>query len=132
MRATTTSCGWASAFRCRVLGECLYSYRINSEALTRQDPILRQKMLREASIKIFERRGLSYTEAQLPPISDPDRVTNRDRDNNIVSHFIASTVDLRQAGRWRDAARAAMTCFALHPFDPYYYKPWSSRPLPLA
>ena len=57
----------------KVLGECLYSYRINSEALTRQDPILRQKMLREASIKIFKRRGLSYTEAQLPRISDPDR-----------------------------------------------------------
>lgn len=110
-------------FPVQVLGECLYSYRINSEALTRQDPILRQQMLRKASIKIFERRGLPYTEMQLPPISDPTRVTNRDRDNNIVSHFIASTLDLRQTGRRRDAVRAAKTCLELHPLDPYYYKP---------
>ena len=38
-------------FPMKVVGECLYSYRVNIEALTRRDPILRQKMLRDASTK---------------------------------------------------------------------------------
>jgi glycosyltransferase involved in cell wall biosynthesis len=110
-------------FPMMVVGECLYAYRVNREGLTKRDPIARQKLLRDASRKMFERRGLPYDESQLPKVSDPDRITNRDLDDDLVSHFMASTVDLRRAGRWRAAARAAATCIALHPRDPYYYRP---------
>lgn len=110
-------------FPVRVLGECLYSYRINDEALTKSDPRLRQKLLRDAARKVFERRGLRYDESQVPQISDGQRITNRDMDNNLVSHFISSVVDQRRAGDWGAAANAAVKCLTLHPLDPYYYKP---------
>jgi glycosyltransferase involved in cell wall biosynthesis len=118
-------------FPMRVLGECLYSYRINWEALTKQDPILRQRLLRDAVIKVFERRGLPCDESQLPELLDPHRMKNRHQDNDIVSHFMTSTADLRHAGKWGAAVHVAVTCLALHPLDPYYYKPVAYAVAPL-
>ena len=48
---------------------------------------------------------------------------NRQLDNDLVSHFMASMVDLRRAGQRRTALNAAFECLRLHPTDPYYYKP---------
>lgn len=118
-------------FPMRVLGECLYSYRINFEALTKGDPLLRQQLQREATRRVFERRGLTYDDSQLPEVSDPRRIKNTDLDNNIVSHFMLSTLDLRRAGKWGDAAHAAVTCLSLHPLDPHYFKPIVYTVLPL-
>lgn len=114
-----------------VLGECLYSYRINVETLTKSDPLVRQRLQREATRKVFERRGLAYDDTQLPEVSDPRRIKNKDLDNDIVAHFMVSTLDLRRAGRWGAAAHAASTCLALHPLDPYYFKPVVYTILPL-
>jgi hypothetical protein len=80
-------------------------------------------MLRDALRKIFDRRELPYDESWLPGVADPQRIKNRERDNNIVSHFMASTVDQRHAGNWGEALHAAVSCLTLHPLDPYYYKP---------
>jgi len=118
-------------FPMRVLGECLYSYRVNFQALTKSDPGLRQQLQREATKKVFERRGMPWDESQLPEISEPSRVKNRDLDNDIVAHFMVSTLDLRHAGKWGTAAHAALRCLALHPADPYYYKPFLYAVLPL-
>jgi glycosyltransferase involved in cell wall biosynthesis len=110
-------------FPMQVLGECLYSYRVNWEAVTKQNPMLRQQKLHDAVVKVFERRGLSYDESQLPELLDPHRIKNKHLDNDIVSHFMASTVDLRHAGNWGMAVNTAVRCLRLHPLDPYYYKP---------
>jgi glycosyltransferase involved in cell wall biosynthesis len=110
-------------FPVRVLGECLYSYRINWDALTKRNPMERQRMLRDAAVKVFERRGLPLDESQLPKLPNPHRITNKDLDNDIVSHFMISTADLRRAGNWGAALRTAVRCLVLHPLDPYYYKP---------
>lgn len=106
-----------------VLGECLYSYRIHWNTVTKRDPYMRYQMTRNAMQKVFERRGLVYVNSKFSEASHPGRAKNRDVDNDIVSHFMVSTVDLRHAGKWRAAAYTAVTCLMLHPLDPYYYKP---------
>jgi len=118
-------------FPMMVLGECLYSYRINWEALTKRNPMERQQLLREAALKVFERRGLPYDESQLPEVLDPRRIKNRHLDNDVVSHFMASTVEQRHAGSWGAAMQTAVRCLALHPLDPYYYKPIAYAAAPL-
>ena len=106
-----------------VLGETLYSYRVNSEALTKGNPIRRQQLQRKATKKVFERRGMRYDESDLPRVSNRRQIRNRDLDNNLVSHFMVSTVDQRHRGNWLAAIHDAARCAALHPLDPYYYKP---------
>jgi glycosyltransferase involved in cell wall biosynthesis len=106
-----------------VLGECLYAYRIHWNTVTKRNPTVRQQMLRNAIKKVLERRGLPYDDSKLPEVPCPDRIKNRHLDNDIVSHFMVSTIDLRHAGKWRTAAYAAVNCLMLHPLDPYYYKP---------
>ena len=114
-----------------VLGECLYSYRIHQETLTKKDPRLRQEMLHHAMRKTFRRRGMSLDESTLPRVSDPDQITNRERDNDMVAHFVQSTVDLRRKGDWAGATKVALACLGLHPADPYYYKPLAFSLAPL-
>lgn len=118
-------------FPMRVLGECLYSYRVNSEALTKGNPIRRQELQRDATRKVFERRRLRYDESELPRVSNPRRIRNRDLDNNLVSHFMVSVVDQRHGDNWRAALSDAVRCAALHPLDPYYYKPAAYALAPL-
>jgi glycosyltransferase involved in cell wall biosynthesis len=110
-------------FDMRVIGECLYSYRIHWNTVTKRDPSKRNRMLRNAVEKAFARRGLTCDESRLPQLSPPNGKKNRNMDNDIVSHFMASIVDLRRARRWSNALRAALRCAVLHPLDPYYYKP---------
>jgi len=119
-------------FPMMVLGECLYSYRVHWNTVTKRDPTVRQQMLRKAKEKVLERRGLPRDESLLPEVSQPGRIKNKHRDNDVVSHFMASVVDLRHAGKWRAAAHAAATCLLLHPLDPYYYKPTPYVIAPLA
>ena len=107
----------------QVLGECLYSYRIHWNTVTKRDPTARYRMLRNAVRKIYERRGLPYDDSKLPEVPHLSRIKNRELDNDIVSHFMVSMVDLRHAGKWRLAARGPQRCLMLHPLDPYYYKP---------
>lgn len=119
-------------FPMRVLGECLYSYRIHWNTVTRRDPTVRQQMLRNATRKVFERRGVPYDDSKSPGVSRRNRIKNSELDNDIVSHFMASIVELRHAGEWRTAVYAATTCLALHPLDLYYHKPALYTVAPLA
>lgn len=119
-------------FPMQVLGECLYSYRIHWNTVTKRDPTVRRQLVHNAKKKVFERRGLPYDDSTLPKVAYPDRIKNRHRDNDIVSHFMDSMVDLRHAGKWRTAAYAAVNCLMLHPLDPYYYKPALYAVAPLA
>jgi hypothetical protein len=118
-------------FPMRVIGECLYSYRIHWNTVTRRSPATRQEMLRSATQKIYARRALPCDDARLPEVTPRSRVRNKHLDNDIVSHFMVSMVDLRHAGGWREAAQAAAACVSLHPCDPYYYKPAAYAVLPL-
>lgn len=116
----------------RVLGACLYSYRIHWNTVTRRDPNARRRLAHTAKRRIYERRGLPYDDSTLGEILPQVRPKNRELDNDIVSHFMESVVDLRRASQWKNAASAAITCFMLHPTDLYYYKPLVYVVAPLA
>ncbi len=119
-------------FDMMVVGECLYAYRIHLATVTKSDPTRRCRLLRAAVDKTLRRRGLPYTEADLPAIPAPGSITNRQRDNELASHFMVSVVDQRHAGARLAALRTALICAALHPGDPYYYKPLAYCLAPLA
>jgi glycosyltransferase involved in cell wall biosynthesis len=110
-------------FSMRVVGGCLYSYRVHWNSITRRDPSQRCLKVRECAARILQRREIAFSPSMLPAVPQPGRASNRDRDNDLVSHFMESLVDLRHAGRRVEALRTAAQCIALHPLDPYYYKP---------
>lgn len=104
-----------------VLGECLYSYRIHWNTVTKRDPSARMRLFDAAVRKVRRRRGLPIR-GEAPALGS-GRLRHRQVDNDLVSHFMASMVDLRTAGHRWTALRAALGCARLHPADPYYYKP---------
>ena len=106
-----------------VVGQCLYSYRIHLATVTKSDPTRRCRLLRAAVEKVYRRRALPYTESDLPPVPVQGKITNRQRDNDLVSHFMVSVVDLLHARERWQALKAALTCLRMHAVDPYYYKP---------
>jgi glycosyltransferase involved in cell wall biosynthesis len=114
-----------------VLGECLYSYRVHWNTVTKRDPTRRCRMLRLAMERTFERRRLPIDLDMLPPTPEPSRIPNRQRDNDLVSHFMVSVLDQRHGGNWKTALATALACLALHPADPYYYKPLAYALAPL-
>lgn len=116
----------------QVIGECLYSYRIHWNTVTKRNPMVRQQLMHIATRKVFERRGLSCDNSKFPEVLPKSRIENRHRDNEVVSHFMDSAVDLRHEGKWGAAVYAALNCLMLHPSDPYYYKPAFYAVAPLA
>ncbi|MEO6434596.1 MAG: glycosyltransferase family 2 protein [Tepidisphaeraceae bacterium] len=115
-----------------VLGECLYSYRAHSGSATRKDPKTRLHYVKEVHRRAGLRRGVP--EEQLPqwdrtPI--PGKWKNRDYDNNLAARFVESVLCLRRAGRRMEAAMTGLKSAAIHPLDPYYYKPLAYSLLPL-
>lgn len=103
-----------------VLGECLYSYRIHGESITKKDPGRRTKLVWQLRRQACARRGVSFDEAF--PDEGETVENSRVRDNGIASHFMESVVDLRGAGRWMEAIRAGMDCARLCPTELHYYK----------
>jgi glycosyltransferase involved in cell wall biosynthesis len=101
-----------------VLGECLYSYRIHSSSITRQNPALREQLVQRVIDSARRRRGLTASPVTAPPA----RRRRRDLDNNLAAHFIDSVHDLRGAGRRAAAVRVGWRCVRLQPSDPHYYK----------
>ena len=101
----------------RVLGECLYSYRIHPDSQTKKDPAEREKHVLRVIANARERRGLP------PQPASKSRWSNRFADNNLAGHFVESVRSLRSAGEWRQAMQTAMACWRLHPLDPDYLRP---------
>jgi len=115
-----------------VVGQCLYAYRVHLATVTKSDPTRRCRMLRMAVEKAFRRRARPYRDADLPRIPVAGKITHRERDNDLVSHFMLSVVDLMHANaRWA-AFKTALVCARMHPADPYYYKPLIYCVAPLA
>lgn len=103
-----------------VLGECLYSYRVNWDSVTRRNSDVRDGYVKRVLAKARERRGLADEPAAVP--DGGDRHGNARRDNNMAAHFMESVLDQRRAGMRCSAVRTALDCAKLHPLDPHYYK----------
>jgi glycosyltransferase involved in cell wall biosynthesis len=116
-----------------VLGECLYSYRIHGGGVTKKDPGVRLKFLKEIRRRAMVRRGVADAEAELEKIAwfRPRRWSNRDYDNNLAARFVESVLCLRRAGRLREAALTGLAGAKQQPLDPYYYKALVFSVLPL-
>ena len=102
-----------------VLGECLYSYRILSNSLTRRAPLWRKQLEIDAFRRACERRGLHDE-----PVGETSDRKSRNSmvDNNIAAHFMKSVLDLRRSGRRWAALTVGWRCACLHPADFHYYK----------
>lgn len=107
----------------RSISACMYSYRIHTDSITKRDPTARCLAVRECTHRTLLRRGIAVTADKLPAVPSAKRISNKDRDNDLVSHFMECMVDLKQAKRPLEAFRAALTCAGLHWHDAYYYKP---------
>lgn len=104
-----------------VVGDCLYSYRIHWESVTRRDPGRRDSMLQEAKRRMRERRGLA------PDSQDLDSAQAvrgaHFADNNIHSHFMDSVAEQIASRARFGALKTAIACWRLQPSEPQYAKP---------
>lgn len=112
-----------------VIGECLYSYRIRWDSLTKGDPDKRVQYIKQVLRNACERRGLDFETHFRDRVQWPAR--NSAQENGLASAFIESVVDLRTAGRWWEAVRTGVACATLHPGDLKYYKPLIYTFLPI-
>jgi glycosyltransferase involved in cell wall biosynthesis len=114
-----------------VMGELLYSYRVDTAGLTRKDPAERLKHVRNVQRLARVRRGLPLEPLDENPRFRPGhKPRNKDRDNNLANRFVDSVVSLRLAGRRGAALATGLRGAWLHPLDPYYYKALAAAMVP--
>jgi glycosyltransferase involved in cell wall biosynthesis len=105
-----------------VVGECLYSYRILPNSLTRRDPAWRQQFVEIALRRACERRGLSYDAVFPVRAGTGPRRRGGFRNNNLAAHFIHSVIYQRQR-RWPlGAVKTGLVCARLSPLELHSYK----------
>jgi glycosyltransferase involved in cell wall biosynthesis len=108
-----------------VLGECLYSYRINPSSNTRSDAKRKAEKVQAVLKKTYARRGQSYLPEHKRAVSENEQLYG------VVPHFMESVLDLRRTGRFFAAFKTAFSCIKLHPSSVRYYKPLIYVLLPL-
>jgi glycosyltransferase involved in cell wall biosynthesis len=114
-----------------LLGECLYTYRINYGSLTRRDRDFTLKYINIVKQKTYQRRNPGAEEFGMPVQKKPGFFKHRDFDTQIVVHCMDSVLQLRRIGKFIEALKVATVCLRIHPFDWYYYKPLFYSVLPL-
>jgi glycosyltransferase involved in cell wall biosynthesis len=102
------------------VGECLYSYRIHLESITKSNPDLREKLVHEVLRRACARRGIDYASRFGHEFGR--KRSNRDFDNNLAAHFMDSACDLRRNGNFFASVQTGLNCVWLHPFDFHYHK----------
>jgi glycosyltransferase involved in cell wall biosynthesis len=112
-----------------VLGECLYSYRVHSESVTKRDPQRREQMVREVLRRACVRRGIDC--AARFPTNGSGVDASLIADNNVAANFIESAVDQARAGRRLAAMRTGIDCMRLMPSVGHYHKAWVLALTPL-
>ena len=115
-----------------VLGDCLYSYRINPHSVTHRDPTLKKQMVQKVIRRACERRKLDPNERLPAEPAAPERYRHREQNNGIVAHFMESVIDLRNVNQIRQALKTAISCLRMYPYDHCYYKPLAYFIVPLS
>jgi glycosyltransferase involved in cell wall biosynthesis len=107
-----------------VVGEVLLAYRVHRGSITARSRDGRASSLVRVLEKAHARRGLP------PPQVVP---AAGDRERDLATIFIESTLALRDAGRRAAALRTALTCLGMEPTDPHHMKAlvYSVAPAPL-
>jgi glycosyltransferase involved in cell wall biosynthesis len=109
-------------FSIMLLGECLYTYRINYCSTIRRDPRKTMESIILVVRKACDRRGIAYLPDKFLAHNSPVFL-HREKDTHIVPHCMEGVLDLRRIGRRWESLKTAITCLKLNPLDPYYYKP---------
>lgn len=119
-----------------VLPECLYTYRIHLESITRSDPAVRERQVDCVLMWACARRGLEYSSLFPERVARASRLATRwrrrDRDNNLAAHFIASVKDFCRSGDRYGAMRAAVQCLKYSGLSPHSMKAVFHAVAPLA
>lgn len=105
----------------RVVGECLYSYRVHSASLTASAEDEKLDYARQVAQRAWRRRGKETTSGEEPALENA-RAHTRSRRQTLVAHFMESVLDLRDAGEFRRACGVGWSCAMLSPLSPYYYR----------
>lgn len=111
------------AWPMHVIGKCLYSYRVHSQSITKNDPRRRLEEVELVLQRACARRGLdprSVLSMHRARLAKSGR--NQILDNNLSADFIESVLDLRRSGRWLEACSTGLRCAQMHPLDVRYYK----------
>ena len=104
----------------RVLGECLYSYRVHTSG-TKRNPERRSAAVVKLREKAQRRRGVPVTD--WAAVHAKRGWGRRDHEeNNLSGHFVQSVRSQRQAGHYAGALRTALQAVAHAPLSPVYYK----------
>lgn len=114
-----------------VSGNCLYSYRIHSNATTRKSASERFKWIKEVHRRTLERRNQLVKSHQRQMLVSVNNSINNDHEYGVVPHFMESVIDLKRSRRFIKAFQVAITGVSLKPLNPYYYKPFVYCLLPL-
>lgn len=109
------------AFPMLVIGECLYSYRINTDSNTRADPMRRRNGVGLVLQRALKRRGCNESVETLLEAREEKSLNGRE--HGVVTHFMESVLDQRANSHPIHAIGTALSCARLHPFFPEYYKP---------
>jgi hypothetical protein len=104
-----------------VIGECLYSYRINTTSNTRADPVRRQKGIGTVLERALRRRGSNAAVETLLEAQEEKGFNGRE--HGVVTHFMESVLDQRANSHPIKAIGTALSCACMHPLSPEYYKP---------
>ncbi len=113
-----------------LLGECLYTYRINYNSTIRKDPINNIEKINLVIQKACKRRGLNYTNHKL--VSGTGYKSKiRAANNHLISHCMDSVICLKRNGKITEAIRVGLTCVRLNFIDYYNYKPLLYSLMPL-
>lgn len=104
----------------KVLGKCLYSYRINLGSNTRASAERRLKMESMVIEEAHKRRGMNFT---IEEKEIKDSKAYRVLEAGIVSHFMEYVIQEKKSKKLKAALQGAFKCLSLHPQDIYYYKP---------
>ncbi|MGZ3607235.1 MAG: glycosyltransferase family 2 protein [Syntrophales bacterium] len=110
-------------FPIMVLGECLYSYRIRWDSLTRKrDPLLRMQKVWDAKRDACNRMGLNLAKyiGSRPDVGM--KLSSRHYDNDLASDFIVSVKSCIKNDMRFKAIEAGIICASMNPLDGHYLK----------
>jgi len=117
----------------RVVGQCLYSYRIHSTSITHSDPTRRDRMVMEVHRRACARRGMEFeawwNNRHLAGLRRSRAYT---ADNELPSHFMKSVQDQCNSGKRFAAIGTALKCAWLGRFEREHLKPIVLAMCPLA
>jgi glycosyltransferase involved in cell wall biosynthesis len=105
----------------RVVGECLYDYRLHAESVTKRNPARRNQLVAEVLRRACVRRGLQFN-VVFPAWTNGAAHGQRELDNNVAAHFMDSVCWQRRRGNRVGSLATGLLCARMHPIDFHYWK----------